>query len=532
MHVLPRSLALAPLLGLALANAPAQAAEPDSRITRVVVYPGSATVTRTQTVAAGAQDAVFDCLPGDLDAASLQAQGGGTLQVGDLHVDVTPHSELGERCPSPLETSIRGLEDKIAALDAESGAVDVTEGYLKSFAEAGKEGKPTSAEQIQAVVQALSTASENTLKRKHQIERQRDALERELKPLLAQRDRTNGAEQRVTRVRVALAAPQAGDLKLAYRVPGPSWQPSYRASLDSKTDSLRLERLAEVRQDTGEDWDGVALTLSTGQPTAATQAPLPLPWRVGIRPPQPVVMASAAMPPPAPAPQAEMTMKRSADAAAAPAFDVSVFQGSYATEFKAPQPVTVRSGAGGVALALQSEEVAAQLKVRTTPARDAAAYLVADFKMPEGVWPAGSVGLYRDGAFVGKGQLNAERVARDGLAFGRDERVQVHVERPEQQKATKGLIGSRNQRTDERRYTVKNLHQRAIALQVLDAAPVSDNEDVRVESSFEPAPTTQAWHDDRGAVAWEQELAAGAEQKFRATYVITWPKDAHLSERH
>lgn len=515
---------------LALGSAAALAAEPAAPISQVVVYPGSATVTRTLAIAAGAHEAVFDCLPGALDAASLQAQGSGALQVGDLHVDVTPRAEIGARCASPLDAPIRALEDKIAALAAESGAIDVSQGYLKSFAAAGKDERAISAEQIQAVAQALAGASEKALQRQHQIERERAVLQRELAPLQAQRGRTDGAEQRFARVRVALAAPQAGTLQLVYRVPGPSWQPGYRAHLDSHSSALVLERQAQVRQDTGEDWDGVALTLSTGQPTGATQPPLPLPWRVGIQPPPEVVPQMAAA---APAPRAEMLLKHAPAAAApAPAFDVHVFQGSYATEFKLPQPVTVHSGAGAVALTLQREEVTAQLKVRTTPARDAAAYLVADFKLPAGVWPAGEVALYRDGAFVGKGPLDAARVARDGLAFGRDERVQVHVERPEQQRGTKGLIGSRNQRTDERRYTVQNLHARAIALQVLDAAPVSDNEDVKVEARFEPAPATQAWHDERGTVAWEQSLAAGATQAFHATYVITWPRDAHLSERH
>lgn len=518
-------------LVLLLAGGALAAGAPPARISQVAVYPGSATITRTLSVAAGTHDAIFDCLPGTLDAASLQAEGSAGLQVGELHVEVTPRAAIGDRCASPLEASIRTLEDRIAALDAESGAIAVSQDYLKGFAAAGKEAPAASAEQIQATVRALTGASEKALQRQHAIQREQEALQRELAPLLAQRQRTDGKEQRLARVRVALAAPQAGTLRLAYRVPGPSWQPGYRASLDSESGTLQLERQAQVRQDTGEDWDGVALTLSTGQPGGATQPPLPLPWRIGIQPEPPVALARAPLA--APAPEAEALMKRSATAtAAASTFDVSVFQGSYATEFKVPQPVTVRSGAGAVALVLEREKVPAELKVRTTPARDAAAYLVADFQLPAGVWPAGEVGLYRDDAFVGKGRLDAAQLARDGLAFGRDERVQVHVDRPEQQRGTKGLIGSRNQRTDERRYTVENLHQRAIALQVLDAAPVSDNEDVKVESTFDPAPATRDWHDERGTVAWEQSLAAGAHQAFRATYVITWPRDAHLSERH
>ena len=47
------------------------------------------------------------------------------------------------------------------------------------------------------------------------------------------------------------------------------WRPAYRATLAADRDSVPLETDAFVWQDTGEDWDGVRLSLSTARPTLA-----------------------------------------------------------------------------------------------------------------------------------------------------------------------------------------------------------------------------------------------------------------------
>ncbi|MEZ5607732.1 MAG: mucoidy inhibitor MuiA family protein [Burkholderiaceae bacterium] len=534
-----RPLALAALALAALVPAHAQSAAPRaegaSRISAVKLYPGSATVERVLRVAPGARQATFHCLPAALDTASLQVSAASGIRVGELAVRQQPRELLGAACASPLDERIRALQDQIAGLQAESSAIELATGYYKSFGQPGdgpRAGTTTPA-QIAATAQALRQGGQAALARQHELARQQEQLERELKPLLAERERSTSAHARVSTVQVTLAAPQGGELRLSYAVRGPGWQPSYRATLDSASKKLRLERLAQVAQSTGEDWDGVAITLSTGQPGAATQGPLPRPWRVGIQPPRSEALEARPMPAPAAAPmlRAAPAAKAAAADAEEPSFDVSVFQGSFATEFAVPQRVTVPSSGQQVTLALGEQALDTELLVRSTPALDAHAYLIARFATPPGVWPAGALQLYRDGAFVGSGRFDAERSARDGLAFGRDELVSVRSERPEQQQGTGGFIGTRSQRTDARRYSVHNRHTTPIQLQLLDAAPVPEHEDVKVESQYQPAPQTGRWHDEPGTVAWEQPLAAGATQAFSATHVISWPKDQRIQER-
>jgi hypothetical protein len=80
--------------------------------------------------------------------------------------------------------------------------------------------------QIAATAQALRQGGQDALARQHQLARQQEQLERELAPLLAERERSTSARARVSTVQVTLAAPQGGELRLSYAVRGPGWQPA------------------------------------------------------------------------------------------------------------------------------------------------------------------------------------------------------------------------------------------------------------------------------------------------------------------
>ena len=525
-------------LPTAWAQAAAPAAADASRVARVTVYPGSATVERVLRLAPGARQATFACLPAGLDAQSLQVSSDAVIRVGEIAVRQQPRELLGPTCLSPLEGRIKGLEDQIAALQAEQAGIGYALGYLNSFGNAtkGDASRPVPATppaQIGATAAALRQSAQAPLTRAHQIKREQEALERQLKPLLVERDRAGGVRAQVSVVQINLAAPQGGELRLAYQVRGPSWQPSYRATLDSAKRQVRIERQAQVAQNTGEDWGDVQITLSTGQPDAATQGPLPSPWRVDLMQERPV-MAERAMVAAAPAPAAAPMMRSKVVTADAepemPNFDVSVFEGSFATQFVVPQRISVPSNGQRVTLSLGEQALDAQLLARTAPAQDASAYLIASIATPPGVWPAGPVSLTRDGAYVGNARLDWTELARHGLSFGRDEMITVRSEDPARTDGTGGFIGNRNERRVGHIFTVENRHKEAVNLQVLDAAPVPENDAVKVESSFQPTPTTQKWDDQPGMVLWQQPLAAGAQQRFSAEHVITWPKDRQLMD--
>lgn len=519
-------------MALAAAGA-AEAPAPTPRITEVQLYPGSATVKRVARVAAGSRSVSFPCLPASLDVQSLQVQADASLQVGEIATRMEER-ELSAACAdSPLDGRIRELEDQKATLQAERDALEIVTGYLKgvgtSDAAPATTRAPAEARSITATADTLRRTGNEALLRQHQLRRSQADIDRQLKPLLAERERTQQRAGGVATVTVTLAAARDTDVALTYQLRGPGWTPAYRALLDTTTNRLRLERQALVAQATGEDWRGVRLRLSTGQPQRRTSGSTPSPWRLGIERPQPqrerAGMAFAPAPSPAAAPVTAMTVGE------APLFDVTVFDNSFATEFTVPQAIDVPSSGQRVAVALGQHEDAVQLASRTSPGVETAAYLVADFAQPPGVWPTGAIQLYRDGAFVGSARWVPPTEARASLSFGVDELVRVQAEPERDNLGSGGFIGSRAERQVQRAYVVENRHKTPIVLQVLEAAPVSVDEQVRVTTQFTPQPAELEWQRQPGLAMWRTELPAGQSARFSADYRIDYPKEARLQGR-
>jgi uncharacterized protein (TIGR02231 family) len=525
------------------ASAQVPAAADSSRITQVKVYPGSATVERVARVAAGGRSVTFACLPAGLDVQSLQVSAGATVRVGETSV-LSEARELSARCAtSALDGRIRELEDQKAALQAENDALGMVTGYLKGLSGGGSDDTnrgtraPMDARNLAAMTDAMRRTGQDSLLKQHQIQRKQTDIDRQLNPLLAERTRSQGNGGQVVAVTVTLAASADTDVKLSYQVNGPGWTPTYRALLDTTTRKVRIERQALVAQATGEDWRGVKLVLSTGQPRRETTGRTPGAWRIGIEPPpraqagkdaaQGEVMAMMA----APAAVAPSERRRSSSEPAQALFDVSVFDNSFATEFAVPQSIDVPSNGQRVTMALGQYEETARLAARTSPRIDPSAFLVAELAQPTGVWPAGPMQLYRDGNFVGSGQWTAPIDANLTLSFGRDELVRVQAEPERDNQGTGGFASSRAERKVQRAYVVENRHRTPIAVQVLEAAPVSVNEQVRVAAQFSPQPGELAWNKQPGLAMWSFDLDAGKTARVAADYTISYPKDARLQMR-
>lgn len=528
-----------------------------ARMSKVVVYPGAATIERTARITPTQRSIALTCLPDGLDANAIQIQADDGVKIGDISLRSQPRLAV-PACASPLESRIRELEDQLAALQAETTGLELGNKYLQSQAQAGShaEAKLGTApsmitpNQLQSMAQALQRNAQESAQRLHTLQRQSEAINRTLQPLRDERDRTNHEGGNITTLTVQVATERAASVHILYTLSGPGWQPSYRARLNPDTAQIQLERQALVAQNTGEDWSDISLVLSTGRPNQATQGPLPRPWTLDLAPPLRKVSAPADMDglpaapaaAPAPAPMA-MSRPREENKSAAmemPNFDVSSLDRAYTTEFVVPQRISVPSSGQRVTLSLGQQQIQATLRSRTTPALEAAAYLVASITPPPGVWPAGPITLYREGTLVGKNRLDfasathtsaAGKPAETTLSFGRDEKVMVIAEPEITNTSTTGLTHSGTERIVVKTYRIENRHSKPVALEVLDMAPVARNEAIEVQSRYTPAPTTAAWNNQPGLLAWEHNLVAGGSVIFTAQHTIRHSKDTPIRER-
>jgi hypothetical protein len=194
--------------------------------------------------------------------------------------------------------------------------------------------------------------------------------------------------------------------------------------------------------------------------------------------------------------------------------------------------VDVASGSQRVSLSIANVRLPAAIKVQTTPHADASAWVIAEVARPEGVWPEGALQLWRGTQAVGQGVWRTGQREPVVLTFGRDELVRVQVNPAQQRNSSAGFIGNRTERRIARVYEVENRHDVAIDLRVLEASPVSNDEQISVTRQFNPAPQPGYWLDQPGIVAWTQSVAPGQTARFGADYTITYPKDLAVSERY
>jgi uncharacterized protein (TIGR02231 family) len=498
---------------------PAQAA---ARISQVLVFPGGAEVQRVQPVAAGTREAVFSCIPARIQLDSLQARGGSGLQVGELRVHTQSSEAVPECSGNPqLDTQIKQLEDQKAGLAAERDALELVLGYLKA---SGDPKTPASS----ANAENLRRQAVEALKGRHQLQRRMEGVDEQLKPLLAQREEARGGVEQWHRVSVQVVG--SGELTLSSRTPHAGWQPLYRADLASSESRVAFERRAELQQASGESWRDVKLLLSTREPRRGVAPPEPQAW--WLRPYQPRPRALPA------APAAPAAMMKAAPAPFAEAVEVSGsridadlprFETDFDLQFAVPGTVTLPSGSERRSFTLERLSWPAELVTQVQPRVQAQAYLMATVKRPEGFFPAGRLLLARDGEFIGEGRFAVGNETEQRLAFGPDDRLRVRVDPEAREGANGGFIGNRQVLTLQRRYVLENVGSKALAVQVVEAAPVPQHEDIKVESRFEPQPAVSRWRELDGVMLWRFSLGPKAVQRLGARYELSAPREMNVA---
>lgn len=506
-------------------------------IAAVVLYPGSATVVRSAQVAPGMTQVVFAGLPSSFDVRTLRAEAGSHVRVGQIVTQDVAHGAALNPAEAELDARILALQDQQAALDAEIASAEMVTRYLERFSSEGgapdKPALPTDAKVLASLLEAIGQGASGALTKiqrlrvqKREIAAQVDVLQRDLGQL-----RSGIKDSRS--VTVFLAADNPGELKLSYQVPNAGWRPAYRAALDTASARLDLQRLASVAQKTGEDWNNVRLTLSTTQPRLSPTAPEPQPWLLTWQPPMAAPMAESKARADralnAPAAPAAMALAREALADEAgyqpPTF---VNHGAFASEFVVPAPVTLPTDGREVSVTLAEEALPARHYLRIAPRVERAAVVIAEAERPEGVWLPGDTQLFRDGSYVGSAPWNPASSERFVFAFGRDDQLRVAVDQVEGQAGTTGVFDKRQERRVAEVFSLTNTHRKPVDVLLLESSPVSASDEITVRSTFDPAPTVQAWQQRRGVVAWEKTLAAGESAKFGVDYTIEYPKDGYV----
>lgn len=480
----------------------------DAPIQQVTLYPGAAKIERSIKVKSGEQLVSLQGLAANFDINQLQYQTSGIDVNAVSHTDSALDKPAGNES-SQLKTEIEQVRDQISAQNAIIQSAELQNKFLTNITKG-------SARKVQKQAYQAFIAIDEAKIKKEKLTQRLNELEQDLNAI-----GDHGFNQRTLKFHVN--APQNGEIHISYMIPYARWQPVYKAELDSKTQQLKLSRMAMIAQKTGEDWNNVKLTLSTSTPQNYVEQISPAPWWVNYYEPEPI------RPMPAPVAMAEMAYGRaSAKMQAAgrdnpepgfPQFEAS--EQNFSTEFRSSTKASVPSSQQLIYLPLSTEQYPAKLSVWAIPKQSTQATVNVEIPAQGNNWPSGMVRLYRDGDYIGQRNWNNHADSSLQMSFGVDDQIQIQVTDLSNKKSPAGKTQSTT--VQKQQYTVKNLHRYPVNLVLFESSPQSQNGKLNTQSTYSLPPSQTSWNGQPGINSWQTVLQPAQSFQLDVQHEFNFP---------
>ncbi len=252
--------------------------EVPSRVTAVTVYQGNALVTREVNLpdGKGLVEVVVSPLPPQTVDSSLYTEGAEGVRVLSTRYRTRAVKEDTRKEVRAKEDQIKTLKKEAERLQKEARASEQNLKFLdklENFTAATMEhltdkGSLNSEESLSLARYVMSTRTEKLAAQvavQQKIAANTEATDFAIREL---GELTSGSSRTVRDAVIVVdrVGPAAGKVRLNYLVQEATWRPQYRLHAGAEKDPVQLEYLAAIDQQTGEDWTGVDMTLSTAQP--------------------------------------------------------------------------------------------------------------------------------------------------------------------------------------------------------------------------------------------------------------------------
>jgi uncharacterized protein (TIGR02231 family) len=524
-----------------------------ARITAVTVYPDRALTSRSASfnLKPGNYLIAFENLPTLVQDDSVQVRGKGTAAaiIAGLEVKRAFLVQSGEKRVQELDEQIREMERRSGSLDAKKAGLTSQKAFIESIRVAwgdriSKElaiGRPTSAELLDATG-FVGTQVTKAEEQKRDIEVEKKKITDKIDALRRQRDEVTGSGRKETKsIEVLVEVTRGGQLtlELAAVVPQAGWMPAYdvRLAVDAATAGLTFR--AMVRQQTGEDWNNVDLTLSTARPASGGAPPELQPWHISLYRPQPVMKSELyGAAPAAPAPlRAKKTRRMQTDNAMpeeamdeeAPATIETALtsEEQSSVAFHIPRPLDIPSDNSQHASVVAMEKFPVSMEYLAIPKLSPHMFLKSEITN-RAAYPLlpGKVSTFVGATFTGSSQIKKVAAGEKfDLFFGTDDQVTVKREELKQHKEA-GMFGS-NRVSYRYLITMANFHSQPLTVTLLDQLPLAGDEEIKV-SLEEPSLKPEQVKPD-GSIIWKMPFKSGEKKELRFGILVEYPKDREIS---
>lgn len=519
-------------------------------VTSVIVYPDRARVTCRGRVdlPAGQHHLLVGDLPLALETESVRAAGQGKARVRLRGVDVNRrhYADAPATRVRELEAEARRLENELqvvadtqagreAALRHLEGLRSETEQYARALARG--QTTPEDQTRLMAFFQEQDEQARADLR---ELAASEEGLRRELEKVQAELAQLRSARPRQryeARLEVEVLNDGMFEPEVSYIVARAGWEPLYDLRLGVEgTPALSATYLAQIHQETGQDWTGVSLSVSTARPALNQRFPELRPWFVDELRPQPRMYAAAA-------PAMAKGNRALADALEEPAYEMAMAapapaamevvaaqaeENGTAVSFSVGGSIDIPGDGAPHKTILGQFELSPQLDYLTAPRHTDAVYRRAKVvNTSAGPLLPGTANLYVGDEFIGQNRLAYTPGQGElELLLGVEERIAVEREMVRRE-VDKRFLRDQRQLVYGYEIRVHNHLGTPATVTVQDQFPVSRHEQIKIK--LEKVSLTPVEQSELAILEWKLDLAPGEEKTIRYEYSVEHPRQMRVA---
>lgn len=316
------------------------------------------------------------------------------------------------------------------------------------------------------------------------------------------------------------------------------WVPTYDIRVKSIDNSMKLVYKALVTQNTGLNWNGVKLSLSTNNPNLGNNLPYLTPSYLQTYVPaiyswtatgasynqapvmnEVVVTKSTA--------DQKLTLKKNEDLDGNVSDFMTLSESQLNTNYEIDLPFDIPSDGVAYSVNIKEEKLSVHCQHFAVPKLDEDAFLLAKLAR----WDSlsllpGQANIIMDNIYLGKSYLNPNTTEDTlQLSLGRDKRIAIDRKSVKETKPVKKSDKKTEIFTQE--ITIRNNKKQEIQLELKDQYPISKVAEVEVSLNDDGKAVVDA---ETGILTWNIKLQPGETQKIKFSYQIKYPKDKILQE--
>ena len=546
------------LLGCSLfANEPVNV---KSSLTGVTVYMQGAQLQHkaNYTIKAGVSEVIVEGISPQISASTIQVKATGAVVILDSKYEFyypqpATNTNTGE-LPPKIRAAIKALEDSLRLVNFElrdiNDEIEVLVAARKIIISNGAvkgQGKVNDSIQLlKSTVDYYTTKVSELNKKISSLDRQK-VKKADLIASLDTRlnDLRNYAEQNnptpeikgIPRIIITFMAKEAaaGRIDLTYLASNAGWTPLYDIRSEAASGKISLTYKAQVRQQTGLDWNDVKLSISTNNPYANKTKPELSPWYIDYQAYRKDLDEKAKMRGAlGEAPAVNSMMYNSGFAysqqsveddeiALTPEAFTTVVQQLISAEFKIDLNYSIASDNQVRMVLVKQSELNTSFRYYAVPKLDPGVYLVAQMtKLDELQLVPAKANIFFDGTYIGETYIDPTTMDDTlNLSLGKDPNIIVKRTLLKDQSKER-IIQDKKERNFAYSIEVRNLKSSEIDLVIQDQVPLTTNPEITIEKSIIGKGTLD---EKTGLVEWKLKLKAKENQTFDYEFKVRHPKD-------